>query len=285
MISVSLRHGYGKPDVFSFSRDDILVGSSDECDLVIRSDGIDARHIRVRAVNGAFVIEDPHGVRAPSRIAPNDTVRVGGVDLWFRWRDFAPEDVTHPTEQRLLDAILARPDDQATRSVYADWLEGRGDVVRAEFLRAQLTALNAPDDEHDATAAAARIRTLSHQVGAGWRARVATTFVENCPSTRYQQRATVGFEVVCPMRWDRLTTTHHNDVRYCHGCKAKVTYCESVQQARVITDMGGCVSIDVVVLRTDGDLKRRNVRGMMALPFASYGIGSEMLRRKPTDKP
>lgn len=289
MICVSLYDTSGEPALFSFARDEILVGSSYECDLVIHSGGVEPRHLRVRAVNGAFVIEDPRGVRAPRMMASDDMVRVGSIDLRIGLRDLAPEDVTDPTEQRLLDAIRARPDDQVTRSVYADWLEGRGDVVRAELLRLQLAALNAPDgaadDEPDPTVAAARIRALARQVGAGWRARVATTVIENCPSTRYHRRATVGFEVMCPMRWDRLATTDRNDVRYCHGCKANVTYCTSTEQARAITDVGGCISIDVVVRRRDGDLASQHVLGRMVPAFASYGVGFGLGRLEPTDEP
>ena len=44
------------------------------------------------------------------------------------------------TERALLDELAARPDDAATRLVYADHLEARGDVVRAEELRAEASA-------------------------------------------------------------------------------------------------------------------------------------------------
>jgi uncharacterized protein (TIGR02996 family) len=40
----------------------------------------------------------------------------------------------------LLQDILANPDDDAPRLVYADWLEEHGDADRAEFIRAQIEA-------------------------------------------------------------------------------------------------------------------------------------------------
>ena len=39
--------------------------------------------------------------------------------------------------QPFLQAILANPNDDAPRLIYADWLEEQGDVARAEFIRVQ----------------------------------------------------------------------------------------------------------------------------------------------------
>ena len=47
----------------------------------------------------------------------------------------------------LLKAVLASPDDDLPRLVYADWLEENGDPARAEFIRAQIELANLPD--HD----------------------------------------------------------------------------------------------------------------------------------------
>ncbi len=44
------------------------------------------------------------------------------------------EGVTDPTEEVFLELIRKNPRDNATRLVYADWLEDRGDP-RAEYLR------------------------------------------------------------------------------------------------------------------------------------------------------
>src|SRR5262245_51138826 len=40
-------------------------------------------------------------------------------------------------QQAFLDAIVAAPEDDAPRLVYADWLEENGDSDRAEFIRLQ----------------------------------------------------------------------------------------------------------------------------------------------------
>jgi uncharacterized protein (TIGR02996 family) len=47
----------------------------------------------------------------------------------------------------LLEAILADPDDDSPRLIYADWLDERGDADRAEFIRAQCALHGAPADD------------------------------------------------------------------------------------------------------------------------------------------
>jgi uncharacterized protein (TIGR02996 family) len=47
-------------------------------------------------------------------------------------------DMSDPAAQALLAAVLARPDDDTPRLVYADWLEEQGDGTRAEFIRLQV---------------------------------------------------------------------------------------------------------------------------------------------------
>lgn len=53
-------------------------------------------------------------------------------------------------ERAFLDAILAQPDDDTVRLVYADWLAEHGDADRGEFIRAQIELANTPPDD-DAT--------------------------------------------------------------------------------------------------------------------------------------
>ena len=49
-------------------------------------------------------------------------------------------------ERAFLDAIIARPDDDTVRLVYADWLAEHGDPDRGEFIRAQIELVNTPPD-------------------------------------------------------------------------------------------------------------------------------------------
>jgi carbon storage regulator len=64
-----------------------------------------------------------------------------------------------PEEEPFLRAIAAGPDDEATRLVYADWLEERGDPL-GEFLRLQCQAKGLKQ----------RRRALWAAHGAAWKA-------------------------------------------------------------------------------------------------------------------
>lgn len=48
------------------------------------------------------------------------------------------------TRQALLDAIRDRPDDDAPRLIYADWIEEHGDTERAKFIRTQCALARLP---------------------------------------------------------------------------------------------------------------------------------------------
>ena len=69
-------------------------------------------------------------------------------------------DTTDPTQAALYAGILAHPDEDAPRLVYADYIEEHGDRARAEFIRLQcrLATMNKWDEGY--TAADARCRRL-----------------------------------------------------------------------------------------------------------------------------
>src|SRR5262245_22351271 len=50
-------------------------------------------------------------------------------------------------EDALLAAVLADPEADAPRLVYADWLHEQGRAERAEFIRVQITLARAPADD------------------------------------------------------------------------------------------------------------------------------------------
>jgi uncharacterized protein (TIGR02996 family) len=75
-------------------------------------------------------------------------------------------------ERGLLQAILANPDDDATRLVFADWLEEYGqskaDQARAEFIRLQLTLARELKDSPDRREQAFRMRNLLDRYREVW---------------------------------------------------------------------------------------------------------------------
>src|SRR5690242_18641709 len=65
----------------------------------------------------------------------------------------------------LLAAILANPDDDTPRLVYADWLQENGDQDRAEFIRLQCLEVHDPDAEE-------RVAELEDRNRSKWLARL-----------------------------------------------------------------------------------------------------------------
>lgn len=262
MIHVSLDDRFG-PRTFSFAREAIVIGSADDADLVLDAKGVAQQHVRVIADGGALRVEDARGQIPPRTLPPDVHIKIADLELHIALESLAPEDVGDDTERTLLDAIRDNPSDPATREVCADWLEGQGQTARAEFLRAQLAVQSAAAADAAFQAALEQLRALAPAVGVGWRARVATTFVERCSGVR--------FEVACPMRWDRLEPTAHEAVRNCGSCKQQVTYCTTIEQARTIARAGGCIAVDIGVRRRRGDLYGPAVMGRPSPEIARYG--------------
>jgi uncharacterized protein (TIGR02996 family) len=157
--------------------------------------------------------------------------------------DVAPMPIDDPIERQLLAAMAAR--DEASRLVYADWLESRGELVRAEFLRVQarLEAIAADDPELEALTD--RLRELASHVDLGWRARVARPAIEGC---------TAAFDFQCPKEWGALDATSNDEVRFCGACKQSVYYAANVAEARQHAERGECVALDITSARWESDL-------------------------------
>jgi len=97
-------------------------------------------------------------------------------------------------EEALLAAIESTPLDDAPRLIYADWLQERGEDVKAEYLRAVVILLHSPED----AVAIGKCLKLSGDIDAEWRKRVGARFqivVEGFSATEVIARflfATVG---------------------------------------------------------------------------------------------
>jgi uncharacterized protein (TIGR02996 family) len=71
-------------------------------------------------------------------------------------------------EESFLGTLQTDPRDDVTRSVYADWLEDRGDNDRAEFLRLQLAAKALLSEQPARSKAQERLSELRYRLDAGW---------------------------------------------------------------------------------------------------------------------
>lgn len=162
-------------------------------------------------------------------------------------------------EATLLAAIARH--DEASRLVYADWLESRGDTTRAEFLRLQ-QVLVGPVPADDAGRAlwkqrSQRLRTLADTIDPAWRIQVARPAVENCQA---------HFDFACPMEWGELGTTADPNIRACRLCEEPVYYCTSIGEARQHAFAGRCVALDIMIERRPNDLVPLKTRGKMIIP-------------------
>ena len=215
----------------------LLIGSAATCDVTLP--GTAALHVRVVLGTDGYTVEDMSGTGIEvDRRAVTEwrsarvpaTIKFAGytialIDLQPSWYE-ASDGVIGPVESALMDAIVAG--DPASRLVYADWLEERGDVGRAAIVR-ELVGGRRPDDEMLKWLVATKLR---------WRARVLEPAIEACP-----RRAK------CVGHWGKLERIGRANVRRCGACTKLVLYCVNVGQAHKHLAAGGTVVFDPFVMR------------------------------------
>jgi uncharacterized protein (TIGR02996 family) len=253
-----------------FERPEITIGRVNGNDIVLPRGNVSKRHARcvykddryilvdLKSTNGTYVngrkITSPMVIREDDRIAIGDFMMVIGPPDQIEDDDTVEVDAT---ELRLLAAIAQR--DEASRLVYADWLEEHGEPTRAEFLRIQEALVTTAPDAPAFRESSDRMRALAAAIDVGWRYKVARPVIENCLAVEFE----------CPKEWGSLATTEHSTVRYCGSCAKRVFYCATVDEAKRHAQRGNCVAVDIVPLRRPRDLEpeRHMVMGaMMPIP-------------------
>ena len=149
-------------------------------------------------------------------------------------------------EEGFLRAIEENPEDDATRLVFADWLEERGDW-RAEFVRLDVRLRALTDADDDYRHMEERWRLLRYGLNPLWQVLFDRSPVERCGDPLFKFR--------CPKRWGNLQRTPLLTVRFCESCWQKVYYCRTIDEAREHAACGHCVAVNTRVERTPGDLK------------------------------
>lgn len=161
-------------------------------------------------------------------------------------------------EAELLAAIGRH--DEASRLVYADFLEARGELARAEFLRLQQALVGPPPTDVGGKALwkrrSERLRELADHIDEAWRIKVARPLVENCDA---------HFDFACPMEWGQLAETPDADVRACNLCDELVYYSTTIATARRHAAMNRCVAVDITVERRPNDLVQIKTRGRLVI--------------------
>jgi uncharacterized protein (TIGR02996 family) len=72
------------------------------------------------------------------------------------------------TDTAFLRTILANPDDDAPRLIYADWLDEQGDADRAEFIRLQIRLAHLPSDHPEQRSLQSRSEELQYDHHVEW---------------------------------------------------------------------------------------------------------------------
>jgi uncharacterized protein (TIGR02996 family) len=216
----------------------VTIGSSYGCTFVVADSAVAHVHLQVTLRGEMIEVETvrPTNTNDPTRrmwiddveaqpyrhvtLDIDHTIRIGETLIQLEHASVAPRVHAESLPDRLADAelgFLAKlatdPSDDATREIYADWLEGAGFPLRAGFIRLELEG-------------GADIRTsepLSRMVGVStleWRAAVSRTLIRHCHRR-------------CARSWHQLAPASaiaHADkpiVRRCPTCQLDVPYCES----------------------------------------------------------
>jgi hypothetical protein len=80
------------------------------------------------------------------------------------------------------------------------------------------------------------------------------TGIEGCRQVEYEGRYRIKLDLECPIRWQSLTGTDDPLVRFCEGCKKKVFYCPSIEQALRHASLGHCIAVNSHLTRSEGDV-------------------------------
>jgi uncharacterized protein (TIGR02996 family) len=263
MFSVVVRDASGRVRKNDARTEMLTIGRDAANDVVIAHPSVAPRHARIfDHGNGCWLVVDlgtragtfknGQAVAGSTLFCATDVIRVGDFEIQVACK--TPED--DDRETALLELIQKTPADPEPRLVYSDWLEERGDGLRAEYVRLQMRVGATAADPADVSAEARRFRELSQRVPLSWRAALARANLENC----------LSFEVVCPKTWDKLTPTEREDVRFCGACRSNVHFCATVADARVHAQRGACVALDLSVIRHPGDLNPRPMMVGMIMP-------------------
>ncbi len=197
-------------------------------------------------------------------------------------------------EEAFLRAILADPDDDAPRLIYADWLDERGDAARAEFIRVQcaVAALKADDPRRPALEARELDLVTAH--GPAWAAPLrglvkewdfARGFVERvtCDGTTFLDRADELFRMA-PVR--RLKFRWHPDLQQLARCpylarlQALDLSYEAVGDA--VQHLTHCPHLKLLAVLdlTGAGLRRAGARSLVNSPYLT-SLEELILRENP----
>ena len=189
-------------------------------------------------------------------------------------------------EANFLKMILANPQDDSTRLVYADWLEETGSdeaIKKAEFLR--LTVRLAPRSKSKVSRdhLRKRLQELAADLDTDWLAIVSHLNVENCYEIPQRgghlQTISIKFDLQCDRKWEELEPTDDVSQRYCDSCDKTVHYCGTILEAREHAKARNCIAVDSGIVRREDDL------GMLQYVMLGMPSPESIRERRELEKP
>jgi uncharacterized protein (TIGR02996 family) len=169
------------------------------------------------------------------------------------------------TDDDFLRKLLDSPADDITRLVYADWLDDQDDPaakLKSAFLRLTVRLTDPTQRAAAWLRLQKKLQPLAAQLDTDWLAVVSRLKIENCPGKPEDARQShnpLRFDFVCDRRWDELSPTSDEAVRFCDSCRDNVHYCDTIMAAREHAWQGHCVVVDLGVIRRERDLEPRQM--------------------------
>jgi uncharacterized protein (TIGR02996 family) len=100
-------------------------------------------------------------------------------------------------KEALLEAVIERPDDDAPRRVYADWMEKHDDPARAEFIRIQCSLVRMAADDPARLDLQHREKVLLEEYGWAWAEQFGTRISEWAYRRGFIERVRMCLETSC----------------------------------------------------------------------------------------
>src|SRR5689334_1603635 len=147
MFTIHIQEKGGEQRRMVFNKPEVTIGRVQGNDIVLPKGNISKRHARIVLKDDKFILVDlkstngcylnSRRITSPVVVKDDDDIVIGDFRFVIGPDDTDDEDTLEvaATELRLLAGVAQR--DEASRLVYADWLEEHGHSVRAEFLRVQ----------------------------------------------------------------------------------------------------------------------------------------------------
>ena len=257
------RRGRNESRELELAEPEVMIGRARGNHVVLPDHSVSRRHARLvvrdermilvdlKSTNGTYL--NGRRLTSPEVVTNSDKLDIGEFILTVEYNrkahriplpPFLPRD---RREAELLRAIDAN--DDASREIYADWLEENGHAREAELVRIQQALIGMAPEDVAFRAQTQRLSELAEAVDGRWRLRVARSAIENCSRVDVPK-----FSFACPKEWAGLTSTDRHDVRFCTACEKNVHYCTSVPEARDHAARGECVALDSRALRWQRDL-------------------------------